>query len=294
VAATTAGQRAIVGTVDDLVARVAAAGLDPAAPALVIVGDVVALHARIGWLGRRPLHGRRILVGRARPGRSQIAAALQALGADVLEAPEVTVAEPASWEPLDRALAELGGYAGLVVASGEAIEATLAHLGARGRDLRTLPLVPLIAIGARAAATLRRLGLVPAVEAIGACAEALAPHEGLRRGQLLVLADDSGRPQLTAELEALGATVEVVAAYRHGLRWSPLRALDFDLVIAPSSSAALHLGDGPYAETLRERRWLAMGPLSEAAARRVGVADVTRADDDDIAAVVARAREMLT
>src|SRR5262249_5037630 len=149
------------------------------------------------------------------------------------------------------------------------------------------------AVGERAAAALRERGLIPAVAAIGSCAEALAPHEALRRGRLLVLADDGGRPQLVAELRALGASVDVVAAHRHGLRWPPLADLELDLVIAPSSTAALHLGDGPYAPALRGLRWLAMGPVSADAARRVGAAEVAVAAHDDIDAVVTRARELL-
>jgi uroporphyrinogen III methyltransferase/synthase len=293
-AATTAQQRVVVGTVADLAARVAAANVDLLAPALVLVGEVVGLHARIGWLARRPLHGRRLLVGRARPGPSQIATALAALGAEVVQAPEIGVAAPSSWEPFDRALAELGGFAALVVASAEAAAALTARLGERGRDLRALPPIPIVAVGARAVAALRARGLPPAVAAIGACAEALAAHDELRRGRLLVIADEDGRPQLASELGALGATVEVAPAYRHRLRWPPLRELRFDLVIAPSSSAALHLGDGPYAAALRPLRWLAMGPVSEAAARRLGVADVTRADHDDVDALVASATELLS
>jgi hypothetical protein len=65
-------------------------------------------------------------------------------------------------------------------------------------------------------------------------------------------------------------------------------------VIAPSSSAALHLGEGPWAAALRHCRWLAMGPISAAAAGKVGAAEVAVAAHDDPQSVVARARELLT
>jgi uroporphyrin-III C-methyltransferase len=51
-AATTPHQRVVVGTIEDLAARTR--DLDPTAPALVIVGDVVALRARIAWLEQTP------------------------------------------------------------------------------------------------------------------------------------------------------------------------------------------------------------------------------------------------
>jgi uroporphyrinogen III methyltransferase/synthase len=294
VAATTARQRVIVATLADLPARVAEAQVDDAAPALVIVGDVVALRDKVGWRHPRPLDGKRILVGRARPGRSQVTANLAALGAEVLEAPDVTVTAPADWAPFDHALESLDTVDAIVFASAEAVVATAARLGDRGRDLRTLPWLPLVAIGAPAAAALRSHGLVPAVVAHGACADALADHAALRHGKLLVIADDSGRPQLTAELRALGAQVDVVAVYRHALAWPLLRDLAFDLVIAPSSSAAQHLAGGPHGARLRTQRWLAMGPLTEAAARRLGVTDLARAASDDVAALSSRAEELLS
>lgn len=302
-AATTGRQRVITGTVANLAARVDAArlgadGLDAArvdddAPALIFVGEVVALREQISWIESRPLHGRRVVVGRARPGRSQIAARLGALGADVVEMPDVRVAPPASWAPLDRGLVEVRAFTAVVLASAEAVTHALARLGTLGVDVRSLAAIPLVAVGEPAARALRERGLVPAVEAPGACAEALRPHEALRRGRLLVIADDSGRPQLAAELRTLGATVDVVAAYRHTHRWLPVRGGTVDLVIAPSSSAALLLGDGPHGAALRPRRWLVMGPVSESAARKVGATNIVCGDRDDIDAVVAKAEELL-
>jgi uroporphyrinogen-III synthase len=210
--------------------------------------------------------------------------------------PEVTAAPPASFEPLDRALVTLAldGYAAIVFASDDAVTHTLGRLGARGLDVRALPSTPLVAIGERAARALRAHGLAPALETSGACAEALRAHARFRHGRLLVIADDGGRPQLVEELRALGATVEIVAAYRHRLRWLPARGHGADLVIAPSSTAALHLGEGPHGPALRRCRWLVMGARSEAAARAVGAGDVVIADRDHVDAIVAKAEELLT
>jgi uroporphyrinogen III methyltransferase/synthase len=292
-AATTGRQRVISGTVGDLHARVAEAAVDADAPALVFVGEVVGLRERIGWIETRPLFGRRVVVGRARPGPSQIAARLRARGADVVEMPDIGVAPPASWLPLERALVELGVYAAVVLASEEAVAHTVARLGASGRDVRSLPPTPLVAIGDATAARLRAHGLVATVETSGACAEALRPHRRFAHGRLLVIADDSGRRQLVAELRALGAHVDVVAAYRHTVRWLPARGRGADLVVAPSSTAALHLGEGPHGAALRPCRWLVMGARSEAAARQLGAREVVRAAHDDIESIVRAAEELL-
>jgi uroporphyrinogen III methyltransferase / synthase len=162
-AATTGRQRVVEGTLADLAARVDHAAVDPDAPALVFVGEVVSLRAAMAWVERRPLWGRRVVVGRARPGRSEIAARLAAAGADVLEAPDVGVAAPSTTEPLDRALVELDGFAAVVFASDEAVVRALGRLGALGRDVRGVPDIPLVAVGAAAATALRARGLAPAV-----------------------------------------------------------------------------------------------------------------------------------
>lgn len=240
-----------------------------------------------------PLEGRRVLVGRARPGRSQVTARLRALGADVVEAPDVGVAAPADWTPFEHALDALDLVDAIVFASADAVTATTARLGTLGRDVRSLPWLPLVAVGLPTAEALRAHGLVPAIVAPGACADALARDATLARGRLLVLADDSGRPQLTAELRALGARVDVVAVYRHTIAWPALTSLAFDLVIAPSSSAGQHLAQGPHAVALRARRWLAMGPATEAAARKLGVSDIQQAASDDVESLTARAEELL-
>src|SRR4029077_8221813 len=42
----------------------AATGMRP--PAIMLVGPVAGLHEQLGWFERRPLHGRRVVVTRAR------------------------------------------------------------------------------------------------------------------------------------------------------------------------------------------------------------------------------------
>ena len=65
------GQRTVVAPLAGLAQ--AAAGMRP--PAIMLVGAVAALHEQLGWFERRPLHGRRVLVTRARAQASGLAAA---------------------------------------------------------------------------------------------------------------------------------------------------------------------------------------------------------------------------
>ena len=76
-------QRAVVATVATLPDAVADAGLRP--PSILVFGDVARHRERIGWLERRPLHGRRVVVTRARAQASGLARTLAGLGAEVIE-----------------------------------------------------------------------------------------------------------------------------------------------------------------------------------------------------------------
>ena len=71
-------------------------------PAITLVGPVARLRESLAWLERRPLHGRRVVVTRARAQASGLAATLHDLGADVIEAPAIRI-EPRTVEGESRA-----------------------------------------------------------------------------------------------------------------------------------------------------------------------------------------------
>ena len=276
--ATTSAQRVITGTLATLAQLTA--DVDPSVPSLVIVGDVVALRERIAWFAPGPLTGRRILVGRARPAPSAVAAALRALGAEVVEAPEISVAALDDASALDAALARQSGFASLVFGCAPGVDAAVAAAARCGQAL----VRPIIAIGDDAAAALDRHRLTPAAHVRGACRDALADSAALVTGQLLLITGDGGRDQLQAELTALGATVEPVIAYRTIAQLPPelaarvtAPARPIDTVVLPSSTCARAVLGGPLGEALRDVPTVVMGPYTEAAARDAGARSVTRA-----------------
>ena len=82
---TYAAQRRLVGTLDSIEADQAAAGLVP--PALMIVGDVVRLHATFDWRAHLPLNSHRFVLFRSSHQVSDLAGQLSSLGAEVLHLP---------------------------------------------------------------------------------------------------------------------------------------------------------------------------------------------------------------
>jgi uroporphyrinogen-III synthase len=140
-----------------------------------------------------------------------------------------------------------------------------------------------IAVGEQARTALARAGAQNVIGCPGSCGEALsAVADHLRGRRALLITSNQGRPVLVEQLSAMGVKVSTVAAYRVQYCFSALdRDPVFDLVVAPSSSAAdLILSRAQTA--LQRTPFVTMGPSSAAAARRGGVLDVTEAPHDDV------------
>ncbi len=77
----------------------------------------------------KPLHGIRVLVGRARHQAGALSKELRKLGADVLEIPFIEIRNPRSFRPLDTALKNLASYDWLILTSVNGVEAMWERLG---------------------------------------------------------------------------------------------------------------------------------------------------------------------
>jgi len=153
---TTARQHVVTGTLATIAERLRAESLRP--PATIVIGNVVSHRRRIEWTARRPLFGLRVLVPAPYPG--PLTHPLEDLGAEVLHVAPVELQPPPSWVLLDRALDELPGWAGVVLADGAAVTAVRTRLAARGRDARALAGLRVIAASRDAAHGLGALGIV--------------------------------------------------------------------------------------------------------------------------------------
>jgi len=277
---TTARQRTVVGTLDDIPDLVARSGLGP--PALLVVGDVVARRPGLAWFEASPLFGRRIVVTRPADESDRSAASLEALGAEVLAAPTVAILPIAALGPLDRAIDRLGSFDWLVFTSANGVRHFLDRLEARGRDLRALGPVRLAAIGPATAEALARYrlkaDLVPDSYRSEALAEALAARVAGKR--VLLARADRGRPILKDELERV-AHVEQVAVYRNAdvdaLPPAVLARIEegtVDWITLTSSAIAerLHalLPEAARLRVGREIRLATISPVTTAAVARLG------------------------
>jgi uroporphyrinogen III methyltransferase/synthase len=202
------GTRPDQRTVRATLATVAETGIE--APAAVVIGDVAALD--LAWFEARPLFGRRVVVTRAREQSSELRTRLEALGAEVIELPAITV------EPIDFALPSLDDYDWLVLTSANGVRALFDRgLGPAGLDTRALAPVRIAAIGPGTAAALAEQGvradLVPPRFVAEALVRAFPP--AMPPGARLLLARaEQARDALVDGLRAKGYEVHVIPIYR--------------------------------------------------------------------------------
>jgi uroporphyrinogen III methyltransferase/synthase len=277
---TLAQQRTIVATLADLPGKVAEDGVGP--PALLVIGDVVSHRPALRWFEDRPLFGRRIVVTRPADEADRSAAALEALGAEVLIAPTVEIRPLEDFGPLDRAIGRLDTFDWLVFTSGNGVRAFLDRLDALGRDLRALGPLKLAAIGPATAEALARYrlraDLVPESFRSESLAEALLERAAGRR--VLLARADRGRTVLKDELERV-AEVEQVAVYRNADAEALPAAvaerlaegtIDWITLTSPAITERLHalLPDPARARIGQSIRLASLSPVTSSAAARLG------------------------
>jgi uroporphyrinogen III methyltransferase/synthase len=283
-AATTPRQTVITGTLAELADRVQP-GSDPA---LVIVGDATRMRERIGWFEHAPLHGRCVLIARARPGPSRIAARLRAMGAQVLERPKVSVQEAGFATGLERALRQNQRYDAIVFGCSAGVNAASSLLREIGYGSFGSSGTSLIAIGRDAADALKEKGFSTFLPLDGTCRDSIAQAAPIFAGKrLLLVTSTEGRPHLKANLQLAGASVEAVPAYHQLYEYGMKLFERPELIVLPSSSAARRLLGGDEGCSLVAIPMIAMGPVTEAAAKALGAVSVQRCEADNIGSVVA-------
>jgi uroporphyrinogen III methyltransferase/synthase len=277
---TRAEQHVVTGTLATLVER--SVGVKP--PALIVVGEVVALREKLRWFEDKPLFGRRILITRAREQASVFAERLEAAGAEVAEFPAIQIEPPESWAPLDVAVARLREYRWVIFTSANGVRFFWDRLRAAGRDVRDLFGITVCAIGPATAAALLDHGIRADVIPAEFKAEALVNAVGSEQVQgarILLARAAEAREVIPEELARRGAVVDVVPAYRtvkSTANADELRALlrdgKIDAVTFTSSSTVryfLDLAGDESARLLQGVVVASIGPITAETAARHGI-----------------------
>jgi uroporphyrinogen III methyltransferase/synthase len=276
-------QETVIGTLDTIVRLVEERGLGP--PAILVVGDVVRLRERLSWFERRPLLGKRILVTRAREQARDFVELLEAQGAEVVQFPLIEFTPPETWAPLDKAIKRLETYRWVIFTSANGVAAFFLRLRALRQDARRLGVAKICAIGPATAEALERHSIIPNVVPKEFRAEGIIEafkQYDLREARILLPRAEAARDLLPKELEELGATVEVVPAYRtvradadQEMLKQLLQDRKIDLITFTSSSTVTAFMELLGTEDLKARlegvRIACIGPITATTAEGFGV-----------------------
>jgi uroporphyrinogen III methyltransferase/synthase len=281
---TLTGQRVVTATLGTIAASAAEQGIR--APAIAVFGEVAALRERLAWFEQRPLSGVSVAVTRARAQASGLASRLQALGAEVVEAPAIRIS------PLDSPLPDLRGYDLVCLTSPNGVRLLWERMAEAGLDARALSGARVAAIGPGTAAALRSHGviadIVPERFVAEGLVEALAEVPVTRA---LVARAAEARDVLPDALRERGAEVDVMPVYEtvaESLSDAQLEAVGrADYVTFTSSSTVRFLFEAIDGRTALRARLVSIGPVTSDALRAHGHEPDVEADRHDIDGLIA-------
>jgi uroporphyrinogen III methyltransferase / synthase len=205
-------QKTFEGTLGDIARKAAGA----AAPAVIVLGDVVRRRRDLNWFERLPLFGRTVLVTRASSQASELTRALEARGARALEGPAIRV-EPLPLTSAGRAhMKNLSAYDAVLFTSPNAVTFLPPLLGkGRGEGVLWPPKTAVYAVGPKTAEALVARGIpVHAVARVSRAEGLSSLLRDVKGKRFLFPRAAAGRDTLVADLSRRGARVDLWPLYR--------------------------------------------------------------------------------
>ncbi len=285
------GQRTITATLEGIAAAAEEAGIGP--PSITVVGPVAARRDRIAWLERRPLHGKKVVVTRARAQASELSRQLDALGAEPIELPAIRIEPRIDSEEVRRTVEALHTYALVCLTSANGVGLLFEAMAAQGRDARALANASVAAIGAGTEAALAAHGVIADIVPERFVAEELV--EALRKLELegkpvLVARAAEAREVLPDALRKQGAKVDVVTLYETVAEEPDPEALerarDADFITFTSSSTVTNFMEASSNGIPAGAKVISIGPITSEAIREAGLSVDVEADRHDIQGLV--------
>ncbi len=258
---TTAQQKSVFGTLENICERTAAAQLE--SPSIIVVGAVTELADRLNWYERKPLFGCHVCLTRAKEQTQELRERLLDLGAEVTEIPTIAVVKHE--DALRDYLPKLPGYRWMVFTSVNGVNTFFDALKAQEYDIRRIR-ADFAAIGPATANAIKERGIMPAIVAKEFVAESLfeALRKRLATGDTVFVArSKQARPYLVEQLRAFGCAVDEIVAYRvETPQTNDVRLDDVNVITFTSPTTVRHLIDMIGVDRIRAKRLLAIGPIT--------------------------------
>lgn len=255
------------------------------APAVAVIGPVVALHERLEWFVAGPLAGLAVAVTRARAQSSGLAHRLRELGAEVVESPAIRIV------PIDGPAPEVERYDLVCLTSPNGVQLLFERLARAGRDARALAGARVAAIGPGTAAALRGHGVIADVVPERFVAEALVEALSTVPVRRALVARAAGaRDVLPDALRDRGAEVDVLELYEtvaEPLSETQLAAVKrADYLTFTSSSTVRFLIAAAGSSVAEGTKIVSIGPVTSATLREHGLEPDVEARRHDIEGLV--------
>ena len=277
------GQHRVSAPLGELARKAATYGLR--GDALLVLGPGVDLAERLDTMSKRPLHGRRVLITRARHQVDPFRRELVDLGASVIEIPTIQIESMPMDDQVTKAISHLERTALVIFASANAVDIFFQMLLTSGSDARAFHGSKLCAIGQETAESLQGHGLRPELITSEYTAEGLAKAlEGWEMNGLHVLVPraEVARDALPSLLANRGAEVEILPVYR---ATCPPEATDallrlfnnegVDVITFTSSSTVANFvrafPEDRLPAVLGDAEVACMGPVTADTARKLGL-----------------------
>ncbi len=254
----------------------------------------------------KPLTGRTIVITRAQSQAGEFVAELESYGAKVIVCPTIEITDPESYDRLDEAIDHLYGYDWLIFTSANGVDHFLRRLKATNHQMHELDALRVCAIGDATAERLRteqvHVDLIPtqfkAEGIFAALDQFVGGPEGLSGLNFLIPRAAVARDYLPKSLEAAGARVDVVTAYRTEVpdrldrgRLAAMLAGGADCIAFTSSSTVRNLAKlfdtSDLSEVLAKTAVACIGDVTATTASEYGLSPEIQPDEFTIPALAA-------
>jgi uroporphyrinogen III methyltransferase/synthase len=295
-------QRTVTATLGTLAQKASEQGIT--APVITVIGWPVILRDELNWFEQRKLFGKRIVVTRAAQQSAQLVDKLGELGAEVIEMPATRIAR-LDLSPLRDAISRLDEYQWLIFTSQNAVSIFWEQLLGSGRDARSLAGVLIAAVGPATTGALLERGIivdvVPGRFVAEALLEKLEERDDVRSSRVLYVTAEGAREVLSEGLDAMGADVDTIAAYRSisdgtgaarlkkALESDSVRAVTFTSASAVRAYVTL-VGE----ELAMKAPAITIGPQTSDAVRELGLELLAEAEESTTDGLVDAVERALT
>jgi uroporphyrinogen III methyltransferase/synthase len=280
---TTAKQKTVTGTLSDI--REVAEKAKIAAPAIIVVGEVVKLRDELAWFENAPLFGKRIAVTRSREQASALVERLSELGADCIECPTIKIEPVKDNSRLESAIKNLKNYDWLIFTSVNGVACFFDTLFDAGFDSRAIGGLKTAVIGPATQEKLLSFGIkadvVPESYVAESVIEAFKSEDVKGKKFLLPRARDA-RSVLPEQLVKMGGDVDEIITYEAVEDKSAaleivsmLEKCEIDMITFTSSSTVTNfakmLPEGRLSELMKDVRIASIGPITSETASGLGL-----------------------